>query len=50
MNSQLYRVYDSRNNDTLFKSYNKEECIAFMDDIYEESSTDYIYTWLEVIA
>ncbi|MCM3109925.1 hypothetical protein [Lederbergia lenta] len=44
-----FRVYDSRNNETLFESDVKQLCINFMNEIWEEDSTDYIYSWLEEV-
>lgn len=41
-----YKVYDVRNNETLFENDDKQLCINFMDNLYEENTTDYIYAWL----
>lgn len=42
-----YQVIDARNNEILFESENKQLCINFMNDLWEENSTDYIYAWFK---
>lgn len=45
-----FRVVDSRNKEVLFESEDRQLCINFMNDIWEENTTDFIYAWLEEVA
>jgi hypothetical protein len=38
-----------RNNEVLFQSDNEQECIDFTDDVWKESSTDFIYAMVEEV-
>lgn len=42
-----YRVYDDRNNETIFESENRMDCILFMNQSFEEESEDYDHMWFE---
>lgn len=42
-----YQVVDIRNNEVLFESDDKQLCIKFTDDIWEENTTDFIYAFIK---
>jgi hypothetical protein len=44
-----WTVVDTRNKECLFQSTDKQKCIDFLESIWEESSTDYIYSIIEKV-
>ncbi len=42
-----YRVFDDRNNETLFESEDGLDCTIFITENYDEDSDDYPHVWIE---
>lgn len=45
----MFRVYDERTNETLFKHMDNIECIVFVANNFDEGDEDFEYIWVEKI-
>jgi hypothetical protein len=41
-----YRVYDDRTNETLFESYDRLDCVLFIEFNFDEGDGDWEHIWI----
>ena len=43
----MYRVYDDRTNETLYKNEDIMKCVDFLNTHFTEGSSDWDHVWVE---
>lgn len=46
----MYRVFDDRTNETLFKSKDSFDCVGFINSNFDENDDDFAHVWVEKVT